>query len=99
MKQTDDIECPAWALAKQHDELAQQQLVKDDDDGGERLYELLEAASHVSARSLQGAAFQIMCARAEVDMTGNADAPDVRETSKRRVLRLLDGAMRGLSDQ
>jgi hypothetical protein len=64
-----------------------------------RLYELLEAASHVSARSLQGATFQIMCARAEVDMTSNADASDVRETSKRRVLPLLDGAMRGLSDQ
>jgi hypothetical protein len=82
--------CPVLPLARQHNELAR--LLKGDDDNDERLErmeELVEAASHVTPRSQQGAAFQLIAAHAEIDRTSEADAPAVRAASRKQVRRLL----------
>jgi hypothetical protein len=54
----------------------------------DRLEELQEAASHLTATSAEGAAFQLWLADAETDRTSDADAPAVQRASRKQVKQL-----------
>jgi hypothetical protein len=88
MKQQDD--CPVMPLARQYEALVRKNDECDgsDDEVLNRMEELVEAASHLTPRSVMGATFQIICASGEIDRTGDADTKSVREASAKQVERL-----------
>jgi hypothetical protein len=62
--------------------------------------EIAEAASYLSPKSMAGAAFQIMCVSAEVDLlVKGGDEPHVRKAAERRIERLLYRSLDGLRSE
>jgi hypothetical protein len=80
----DDGVCLALRIARIFNQMVRDLGDGDDDDIAERLEELKEAASHLTPSSVEGAAFQLWVASAETDRTSDADAPAVREASRRQ---------------
>jgi hypothetical protein len=91
----DEEKCPVLHIARLYYQLLKEldavhQVVDgDDSDFMERLEELQEAISHLTASSLKGAAVQIWLAHGENDRTSDADPPSVQRASRRQVDRFL----------
>jgi hypothetical protein len=93
----DDEVCPVLQIARIYSRLARELelmwKVVDCEDADiiplEQQYELQEAVSHLTARSVEGASFQIWLAHHENDRTSDADAPAVQQASRQQVGRLL----------
>jgi hypothetical protein len=60
--------CPVLSLARQFEEFARRYCISEERDFDLRMSEIAEAASYLSPKSTAGAAFQIMCVSAEIDM-------------------------------
>ena len=88
-------DCPVIPLARLFDELASKYMDDAAANGpadrlSDRMSEIADAASYLSPRSATGAAFQIMLANAETDLTlGSANTPVQLELAKAKVDRLL----------
>jgi hypothetical protein len=92
--------CPVLSLARQFEELARQNSVSEERDFDLRMSEIAEAASYLSPKSTAGAAFQIMCVAAEIDLlVKSADEPHVRKATERRIERLLYRSLDGLRSE
>jgi hypothetical protein len=92
--------CPVLSLAREFEEAARQNSVSEERDFDLRMSEIAEAASYLSPKSTAGAAFQIMCVSAELDMlVKSADEPHVRKATERRIERLLYRSLEGLRSE
>ena len=101
---TSATDCPVLALARTYDELARDLYAITDDSipEGERrsneiyfqLKNLADATSYLSPQTSTGAAFQIMLASAEADLTlSSASTPAQLEAGKSKIERLLYRAL------
>ena len=68
MRERTEPACPVLSLALQFEELARQHSVSEERDLDLRMSEIAEAASYLSPKTTAGAAFQIMCVSAEIDL-------------------------------
>jgi hypothetical protein len=92
--------CPVLSLAREFEEAARQNSVSEERDFDLRMSEIAEAASYLSSKSTAGAAFQIMCVAAEIDLlVKSADEPHVRKATERRIERLLYRSLEGLRSE
>lgn len=98
MRERTEPACPVLSLALQFEELARQHSVSEERDLDLRMSEIAEAASYLSPKTTAGAAFQIMCVSAEIDMKGGDD-PHVRKATERRIERLLYRSLDGLRSE
>ena len=92
--------CPVLSLAREFEEAARQNSVSEERDFDLRMSEIAEAASYLSPKSTAGAACQIMCVAAEIDMlVRGGDDPHVRKATERRIERLLYRSLDGLRSE
>ena len=100
MRERTEPACPVLSLARQFEELARQHSVSEERDLDLRMSAIAEAASYLSPKSTAGAAFQIMCVSAEVDLlVKGGDEPHVRQAAERRIERLLYRSLDGLRSE
>ena len=74
--------CPVLSLARQFEEFPRQYCVSEERDFDLRMSEIAEAASYLSPKSTAGAAFQIMCVSAEIDMLNSRPFGSLRGISE-----------------
>ncbi len=92
--------CPVLPLARQFEELARQHSVSEERDLDLRMSEIAEAASYLSPKTTAGAAFQIMCVSAELDiLMRGGDEPHARKAAESRIQRLLYRSLDGLRSE
>jgi hypothetical protein len=85
-------DCPVLALAHKYDDLAQ--TGGDDDAAFNRLAEISHAASWMTPRTKTSAAFLVMLAKAEADLTFSSDNTKSQlQASRAKIDRLLNNSL------